>query len=458
MERIRIQDVVKAVNGEILKGNIENKYISSVATDSRENMNNGLFVAIKGEKTDGHKYIKNAVENGAVSVFISDELDEYLDNVVYIKVKDTIKALQDLATWYRLKFNIPVIAITGSVGKTTTKDMIATVLAKKYKVLKTQGNFNSDIGAPLTILGLNTEHEIAVIEMGMDRAGQIDTISSIVRPSIAVITNIGVAHIEYLGSRENILKAKCEVFNNLNIEGTAILNADDDMLIKVENDFNKIWYSRNANSDIQAKEVFVDYKEGTVVAKIAIQNEEYKLEIPGLSEHLVYAAMSAIAVGMKCNMNIEEILEGIKNYKATKMRMDIYKLDSNSLLIDDTYNANPDSMKSLINTVSKANVSNKIMILGDMFELGENSLKLHMDVLEYALESNIDKIVVTGENMNKAAKRIDDNRIIAFDNKEEIIQNIAEILCRNSIIAIKASRGMKFENITEKILAKYNVL
>ena len=458
MERIRIQDVVKAVNGEILKGNIENKYISSVATDSRETMYNGLFVAIKGEKTDGHKYIRNAVENGAVSVFISDELDEYLDNVVYIKVKDTIKALQDLATWYRLKFNIPVIAITGSVGKTTTKDMIATVLAKKYKVLKTQGNFNSDIGAPLTILGLNREHEIAVIEMGMDRVGQIDTISSVVRPNIAVITNIGVAHIEYLGSRENILKAKCEVFNNLNIEGTAILNADDDMLIKVENDFNKIWYSRNTNSDIQAKEVFVDYKEGTVVAKIAIQNEEYNLEIPGLSEHLVYAAMSAIAVGMKCNMNIEEILEGIKNYKATKMRMDIYKLDSNSLLIDDTYNANPDSMKSLINTVSKANVSNKIMILGDMFELGENSLKLHMDVLEYALESNIDKIVVTGENMNKAAKRIDDNRIIAFDNKEEIIQNIAEILCRNSIIAIKASRGMKFENITEKILAKYNVL
>ena len=458
MEKIQIQDVVKAVNGEILNGSIENKYISSVATDSRENMNNGLFVAIKGEKTDGHKYIKNAVENGAVSVFISDELDEYLDNVVYIKVKDTIKALQDLATWYRLKFNIPVIAITGSVGKTTTKDMIASVLSQKYKVLKTQGNFNSDIGAPLTILGLNKEHEVAVIEMGMDRAGQIDTISSIVRPSIAVITNIGVAHIEYLGSRENILKAKCEVFKNLSMGGTAILNADDDMLIKVENDFSKIWYSRNANSDIQAKEVFVDYKEGLVIANVNIQNVEYKLEIPGLSEHLVYAAMSAIAVGMKCNMNIEEILEGIKNYKATKMRMDIYKLDSNSLLIDDTYNANPDSMKSLINTVSKANVSNKIMILGDMFELGENSLKLHMDVLEYALESNIDKIVVTGENMNKAAKRIDDNRIIAFDNKEEIIQNIAEILCRNSIIAIKASRGMKFENITEKILAKYNVL
>lgn len=458
MENIKIEDVVLAVKGEVISGKLGNKYISSVATDSRENMPNGLFIAIKGENTDGHKYIESAAKNGAIATLVSDDIKEYVDGVVYIKVDDTIKGLQDLASWYRSNFDIPVVAVTGSVGKTTTKDMIASVLRTKYDVLKTEGNFNSEIGAPMTVLKLNHKHDIAVIEMGMDHLRQIAKISEIVKPDTAVITNIGVAHIEYLKTRENILKAKCEVFENIAKDGVAILNADDHMLVKVDNDFKKIWYGTDINADIRVENVIVDYKEGAVKAELYLQEDKYDLVIPGLSHHLIYSAMSAIAVGLRYNIAMDKILNGVANYTHTKMRMDIYKLQDDILVIDDTYNANPDSMKSLIDTVKKADTENKILILGDMFELGENSINLHVEVLQYAIDNGITKIFVTGDNMKQACYKLQNVSVIHYETKEDLIQDIEQIVVKNSIIAIKASRGMKFENITKEILEKYTVL
>lgn len=458
METIKLQDVVSAVKGEIISGEVGSKVILTVATDSRANMPQGLFVAIKGENTDGHKHIDGAMKNGAVAVLISDELEQYIQDLVYIKVANTVKGLQDLAMWYRTQFDIPVVAITGSVGKTTTKDMISSVLSTKFNVLKTEGNFNSEIGAPLTLLRLNKTHEAAVIEMGMDHLRQIADISKVVKPDTAVITNIGVAHLEYLKTRENILKAKCEVFENLAQDGVGILNADDDMLVKVNNGFKKIWFGKGDNADIKAQNITVDYTEGLVKADLFVNDVKHDLIIPGLSEHLVYSAMSAIAVGLRYNLTIEEALRGVANYTHTKMRMDIYKLKDNILVIDDTYNANPDSMKSLINTVKKADVENKILILGDMFELGKNSLKLHGEVLEYAINCGITKVLVTGENMKEAANRLNNSVITSFDSKEALINSLEETVTPNSIVALKASRGMKFENITEKVLEKYTVL
>lgn len=459
MEKVKLEDVVSAVKGKVLSGNIQNKEIQSVATDSREAMVQGLFVAIKGENTDGHKYIEGAAKNGAIATLVCDEVDNYIEDMVYIKVEDSIKALHHLATWYRLQFNIPVVAITGSVGKTTTKDMVSSVLEKKYNVLKTKGNLNSEIGAPITILGLNKSHEIAVIEMGMDHLRQIASISKIVKPDTAVITNIGVSHLEYLKTRQNILKAKCEVFENMDEKsGVAILNIDNDMLSKVDNNFKKVWFGKTEAADIRAENILVDYTDGVVKADIYINGQMYNLIVPGLSEHLVYSAMSAVAVGLRYNMTVEETLDGILNYTHTKMRMDIYKLQNNTLLIDDTYNANPDSMKSLIDTVKKADVENKIVILGDMFELGENSINLHREVLQYAIDSKMTKIVVTGQNMKQAAIALENNIVMPFENKEMLMNNIENIVVSNSIIAIKASRGMKFENIAKKILEKYTVL
>ncbi len=459
MEAIKLDDVIKAVEGTVLSGNVENKQILSVATDSRENIPQGLFIAIKGENVDGHMYIECAARNGAIATLVSDEQDTYIDEIVYIKVEDTIKGLQDLASWYRSQFNIPVVAITGSVGKTTTKDMVSSVLGRKYNVLKTQGNFNSDIGAPMTVLGLNKSHEIAVIEMGMDHLRQIAGISRIVKPDTAVITNVGVAHLEYLKTRENILKAKCEVFENMDENtGIAILNKDNDMLSTVDNNFKKVWFGKENNADIFVKNVQVDYTDGVIKAEAYVKNIKYNLIIPGLSEHLVYSAMAAIAVGLRYNMTVEETLQGVLDYTHTKMRMDIYKLEDNILVIDDTYNANPDSMKSLIDTVKRGNKENKILILGDMFELGENSIELHKQVLEYAINARATKIVVTGENMKKAANEMKNDVIMVYDNKEELIEDIDKIIEKNSIVALKASRGMKFENITEKILEKYKAL
>ncbi len=458
MENIKLEEVILAVKGKVLSGAIEDKKISSVATDSRVKMTDGLFVAIKGENTDGHQYIDGAIQNGAVAILISDEQEKYIQDIVYIKVEDTVQGLQDLATAYRSKFNIPVVAITGSVGKTTTKDMIASVLKEKYNVLKTEGNLNSDIGAPMTVLRLNSTHEIAVVEMGMDRLRQIAGISKIVKPDTAVITNIGVSHIEFLKTRENILNAKCEVFENLTADGVAILNADDDMLVKVNNDFKKIWYGKSEDADIYVKDVTVDYTEGVVRANIFLNEGQYNLVIPGLSEHLVYSAMSAIAVGLRYGLSIEQVINGIANYTHTKMRMDIYKLKDGILLIDDTYNANPYSMKSLIDTVKKSNTQNKLLILGDMFELGDESINHHIEVLEYAIANGINKIFVTGNNMKEAASKVQSETITYFEIKEDLIDNLDKLIVANSIVGVKASRGMKFENITQKILEKYIVM
>lgn len=454
MEAIKIKEVLNVVKGEILAGDVAEKEILSVQTDSRVNMQSGLFVAIKGENTDGHKYVESAKANGAIAVFVSDQPESFIEDMLYIKVEDTQQALKDLAKWYKSKFNIPFVAVTGSVGKTTTKDMIASVLKTKYNVLKTEGNFNSEIGVPLTLFRLNNAHDIAVIEMGMDRPGQIDAISSMVNPNIAVITNIGTAHIEFLKTRENILKAKCEVFNNLDKNGVAILNRDDDMLQTVTNNFRKIWVGKT-NADITVENVRVDYIEGKVISNVCVDNKSYEMYIPGLSEHLVYSALSAIAVGLAYKIDMEDILKGIANYEHTKMRMDIYKLKNNILLIDDTYNANPASMKSVIDTVAKSGRDNKILILGDMFELGEESEKSHINVLEYALKNNISQIVTIGDNMKKAVESIKDKQSTTwYSSKEELYNNLDNILKQNSIIAIKASRGMRLENITEKILER----
>ena len=460
MEDILIKDIIAEVGGQILSGDI-NCMISSVATDSRTKMLNGLFIAIKGENTDGHKYIQNAVDNGAVAVIVTDDVEEYIDGVVYIKVEDAIQALKALATWYRGLFDIKAVAITGSVGKTTTKDMIASVLKVKYNVLKTEGNFNSEIGAPLTILRLNTSYDIAVIEMGMDHLGQIYNISSIVKPDTAVITNIGVAHIEYLKTRENILKAKCEVFENMTEDGIAVLNMDDDMLQTVDNSIKKVWVGSNENANIRAKDIFVDYKEGVVKAKVIIKGVEYDISVPGLSTHLISSALLAIGVGTRYDMKMEDIIYGIEHYEHTKMRMDIHKLKNDILLIDDTYNANPVSMKSLIDTVSKSEAQEKILIIGDMFELGEDSVKLHQEVLEYAIGNNITSVILTGSNMKEALFSINNSskdKIKYFETKEEIYEFLPNILNKNTIIAVKASRGMKFENITSKILEIDNTL
>ncbi len=456
MENVSLLDVVTKTNGKVVgKTTILDSYVQEVVTDSRVVSTNGLFFAIVGENTDGHNYISMAKENGAIAAVIEKELDNYEEGIVYILVENTLEALKMLATWYRTKFNIPVVAITGSVGKTTTKEMIASVLSVKYNVLKTAGNLNSEIGAPVTVLGLNSAHEIAVIEMGMDHLGQIDSISKIVKPDTAVISNIGVAHIEYLKTRENILKAKTEVFANMPEDGLAILNADDDMLVTVTNPINKVWYGYSENADIKAIDSVVDYTECVVKAEVLIDGNVHELKIPGFSKHLVYAALTGIAVGKRYNMSVEEIIKGVESYKGFKMRMDVKKVGDNILLIDDTYNANPVSMKSLIDTVAASNREVKTIIMGDMYELGDETLNGHKSCIEYAIEKEISNIIVIGEHMEQAYNCLDEKQQLKvnwYKTKEIFYEDIGRFLVPDSLVAAKASRGMKFENIVSKII------
>ncbi len=456
MENVSLLDVVNVTKGKVVgKTTTLASYIKEVVTDSRVKTTNGLFFAIVGENVDGHSYIGMAKENGAVACIISKELNEYLEGIVYILVDDAIEALKELATWYRTKFNIPVVAITGSVGKTTTKEMIASVLSAKYNVLKTEGNLNSEIGAPVTVLRLNSAHEVAVIEMGMDHLGQIYNISKIVKPDTAVISNIGVAHIEYLKTRENILKAKTEVFANMPEDGVAILNADDDMLVTVNNNMDKVWYGYSENANVRAIDTTVDYTEGVVKANVIINNNKYEIKIPGLSKHLVYAALTGIAVGLRYNMTIDEIIKGVESYKGIKMRMDVKKIGDNILLIDDTYNANPVSMKSLIDTVATSDRKCKTIIMGDMYELGDETLNGHKSVIEYAVLQGITHIIVIGEHMEEAYKRLDEKLQLKanwYKTKEVFYNHMDRFLIPDSVIAAKASRGMKFENIVSKII------
>lgn len=456
MEKVKLNEVVNAVKGVVVSGiELENEYISKVAIDSREENTEGLFVAIVGEKVDGHSFIKSSIENGSRAVLISKVQDVYEKNVMYILVNNTVEALKEFAMYYRSKFDIPVIAVTGSVGKTTTKDMIYTVLKSKYNVLKTEGNLNSEIGVPMTVFNLNHTHEIAVIEMGMDHLGQINDLSNIAKPSVAVITNIGVAHIEYLKTRENILKAKCEVFNHLKADGVAVLNTDDDMLSTVNNKYKKIWYGTNDSADIKAKEIVVDYTLGVVKAKVLLDEKEYKLVVPGLSKHLIYAALIGIAVGKVCNIDVCDSIKAVSNFEHTKMRMDIHRLDQDILVIDDTYNANPVSMKALVDTVSKSSAKNKCLILGDMFELGEDSTLLHKEVITHAIDKGITDLILIGNNMYEAYNMVDEfknTKVMCFKTQEKMAEHIQSLKVPDSIIGIKASRGMQLENIVEKIL------
>lgn len=456
MEKLKLEEVVNAVEGTIVSGKeLIEEYISKVAIDSRKENTDGLFVAIVGEKTDGHKYIKSSIENGSKAVLISKVQDEYEKHTMYILVKDTLEAIKKLAMYYRSKFNIPVVAVTGSVGKTTTKDMIYTVLKTKYNVLKTEGNLNSEIGVPLTVFNINHTHEIAVIEMGMDHLGQINDLSNIAKPSVAVITNIGVAHLEYLKTRENILKAKCEVFNHMKENGIAILNIDDDMLTTVKGEYKKIWYGLDDAADIKAHDVNIDYTLGQVKAKLSVNGNEYEIEIPGLSNHLIYAALIGIAVGMVYHIDIKDCIRAVANFEHTKMRMDIHRLDENILVIDDTYNANPVSMKALVDTVSKSSAKNKCLILGDMFELGKDSTLLHKEVITHAIDKGITDLILIGDNMCEAYNMVDEfknTKVMCFKTQEKMAEHIQSLKVPNSIIGIKASRGMQLENIVEKIL------
>ncbi len=452
MEGLSIGEIAASAQGVLVNSGSE-MLVNGVSIDSRRVNPGDMFIALVGESFDGHDFISKAVENGAAVVVTQKPLED--SGIPYVLVKDTLRALQDIARYYRGKFQIPFVAVTGSSGKTTTKDMIASVLSQRYKVLKTEGNFNNAIGLPLTLLKLQYDHEIAILEMGMNSQGEISLLSDIVRQDIGVISNVGNAHIEKLGSRENILKAKLEIFDYFDKHSTAIINGDNDMLADFTSEgYKVVRYGLEKSNDLYAFGIKEKGEEG-IDFSVSLDGaeESFTVLLPGM--HNVYNALSAIAVARLFDMKAEDIQKGLLSFKPSKMRMDIVNTKSGIKIINDAYNANPESMRAAINVLQSLKSGGRsVCISGDMLELGDVSQKEHYDIGTYAASLGVDIIAAVG-NFSDAVKRgaaafgMDKDNIYAFPQKEEAASIMCEIIKPGDVVLVKGSRAMKMEYIVD---------
>ena len=455
---MKIKEILNVTKGKMLFGN-EELEVENFSKDTRTIQKGDIYIGIKGEKFDGSNFWNQALDAGATAVLISniqiskEEKEKYKDKTI-IQVEDTLEALYEIAKYKRSLYNIPVIAVTGSVGKTSTKDIIASVVSQKYKTLKTEGNNNNNIGLPLTILKLK-DHEVLVVEMGMNHFGEISLLTNIAKPTLAVITNIGTSHIGNLGSRENILKAKLEILEGMKIP-RVIINNDNDLLHKwYEENKEKIeihTYGINNSSDVIAEKIELGEEKSKFVAKTL--SEKVNIDVPVGGEHFVYNALCGFMVGKVLGLTSKEIQDGISKFELTKKRMDIRALKNGATLINDSYNASYESMKASLKYLSNRTDLRKIAVLGDMLELGKFSKELHEKVGEEVANNNIDILICRGkfakDIISKASKNKKTQGIL-LQNNEEILSKLKEILREGDVVLIKASNGMKFYEICQKL-------
>lgn len=464
-KEILIKDILKQANGKLITGN-ENDICENFSKDTREIQIGDTYIGIKGASFNGNMFWQEALDKGAKTVIVegiefSDKDIENNKNKNIILVSDTLNALYEIARYKRSLYNIPVVAITGSVGKTSTKDIIANVVSQKYKTLKTEGNNNNNIGLPFTILKLR-DHEALVIEMGMNHFKEISLLTSIAKPTISVITNIGTSHIGNLGSRENILKAKLEILEGMK-EPKIVVNNDNDLLNN--------WYKNNKNkieihtfgienkSDIIAKNV--DIEENSSSFTCLFNNDEFEINVPVSGKHFIYNALCAAMIGELLNIDKEDIKNGIKSFELTKKRMDLLKVNDITI-INDSYNASYESMKASLEYLSNINANRKIAVLGDMFELGDYSEELHRKVGEEIVKNNIDILISCGENAKYIVQQAEKvgmkkENIYYVKDIQEVEEKILKLVKPKDVLLIKASNGMKFFNIVEYIKDSFNI-
>lgn len=451
MEAMSIMEIMTAVNGTLLSGDATELLVQEVSTDSRTIKKGALFVPLSGENFDGHSYIGDALIGGASACLTAYPLPSYLDGKVYIQVNDPQLALGILAQYYRRKFPIPIIAVTGSVGKTTTRDMLASVLSEKYRVLKTEGNFNNEVGLPLTLLRLSARDELAVLELGMNHANEIDYLSALVEPEMTAITNIGDAHIEHFGSREEILKAKCEIFNHAKPNAPVMLNGDDELLRTVQTDMPILWCGEGADNAYRADEI-TQSGDGKITCRITTPQQRYEVEIPAIGKHMIYPTLYAVAAGEQFGLTPEQIQSGIARFAPTKMRMNILRRAQQITILDDAYNANPQSMRAAVEALMTMPEGYKVAVLGDMLELGPIAPALHRGVGSYAAKAGVDCLVAIGalaRDIYDAAKAEGMRSVLYYEKKEDALPALRDMMRSDMVVLVKASRGMKFEGITD---------
>ena len=443
MKPITLREVAAACNGT-LHGDPEIQ-ITSIVTDSRQAKAGSLFAAIRGARADGHRFIPMTVEQGAVCA-LCEEAPEV--DTPYILVDSTLVALKGIAAYYRSLFTIPFIGITGSVGKTSTKEFISAVLAQKYKVHKTSGNFNNELGVPITLFGLEEDHEVAVIEMGISGCGEMTRLSKMVRPDISVITNIGYCHLENLGDRDGVLKAKTEMFTYLKENGTIILCHDDDKLATVTEykGIRPIFYGTGDES-FRAENIVERGFEG-IDCTLIHDDMRIDVTIPTMGRHNVLNALCAMAVGVQLGLTADEIRRGLESFHNVGARNRIIRTEALTV-IDDSYNANPTSTKASLNTLSKLS-GRRVAILGDMKELGVDELSLHHGVGEHAKKVGIDLLIAVGP-LSKATAEGYGEGAYYFADVESCIAAVNDLLQPGDTVLVKASHSMQFEKIVEAL-------
>ncbi len=445
MKTFRVSELIGAVHGTLLSGS-EETVVSSVSTDSRTVGEGALFIPIVGEKFDGHDYIGKALAAGAAGCLCARAPETMEAGRFYVRVADTTLAYKDLAAWYRAQFDLPVVQVTGSVGKTTAKEMIAGVLAQRYRTLKTEANFNNEIGTPMTLLRLDDGCEAAVIETGMDRAGQIRYLGEMVKPTVAVITNIGDMHIEYLGSRENIFRAKCEIFENLAGDGVAVLNGDDAWLDKVVLSQRVIRAGKAPGCGVRVSDV-ADRGIDGISCTVTTERGRYALRIPAPGAHMIYPASLAVAVGETLGLTGEEIERGVAAYEPAGARMRVVQLDGNRRLLDDCYNAGPQSMRAALEVLANSE-GRTLAVLGDMAELGDLTVEAHREMGALAKELHIGGVIAVGARAKDIADAAGGTW---FATVEDALPAIRAAFTPGTALLVKASHSMHFERITEEL-------
>ena len=448
MEHMSLQEITTACGGTYYgEPSLLTREVSGVAIDSRKAGKDFLFVPIKGARVDGHDFIPQVIEKGALAALSEKPLGNV--SFPYILVESSPQALKDIARHYRQALGIKVVGISGSVGKTSTKEMIASVLAQKYHVLKTEGNFNNEIGLPLTVFRIREEHEVAVLEMGISDFGEMTRLAKIARPNTCVITNIGTCHLENLGDRDGVLKAKTEIFKYLKKDGHIVLNGDDDKLctVKEYEGIKPVFFGMESDKDIYADEIVSRGLKG-MTCRIHVGEESFTTDIPMPGRHMVYNALAATAVGRIYGLTLEQIRHGIETLEAISGRFHMIETDR-FLIVDDCYNANPMSMKASLD-VLKDGAGRRVAILGDMGELGENEVQLHAEVGEHAAQCGIDVCICTGPlsaNIAKMARKNPELIVIEEPDRDSLLSHLSDYVQTGDTILVKASHFMQFEKV-----------
>lgn len=451
-----IAEIVSATGGDLIKGNYMDS-INGISTDTRTISTGEAFFALSGHNFDGHQFLEKALSKGASALIVKREklsLVEDLEGVNVIAIESPLKALQDLANYNLNRYKPIIVGITGSTGKTTTKELVASVLSQKYGVLKTIGNFNNEIGLPLTLFNLNENHQIAVLEMGMSGLGEIKRLTQIAPPEIALITNIGVTHLEKLGSIEGIVQAKGELLEALTEQGTAILNGDDPQTVNfIPKVAGKVCLiaEKNEKADLLAAN-FKSAGESGIGFTICYNGRTFDFFVPIPGRHNVINALFAVAAGLHFGLDFEQIAQGLLEAKTEKMRLNFFENKAGIKFINDAYNASPSSMSASLELLSELQGERKFAVLGDMLELGLLAESAHRELGREVVEKKIDYLFTLGRLGKLIADEAlklgaDFRKVYSFSTTEELAVELSQHLSRGDLVLVKGSRGMGMENI-----------